>query len=332
MRILVDAMGGDRAPEEIVKGACIASKDFGLDVILIGNEGKIKPYMNRIGCSLEIIHAEEVITNDEQPVTAIRKKKESSIVKGLKLLKEGKVQAMVSAGSTGALMAGGLFVVGRIKGIDRPAIATVFPTQNGPIVILDIGANSEVKPKNLVQFALMGSIYAEGILEIPNPSVGLMNIGTEEEKGNSTIKAAYSDLKQIENINFVGNVEPRDIFDGKVNVIVCDGFTGNIFLKTLEGFGTYVFKRLKEEVKGNFTYSIGAMMLKPALNRVRASLDYSEYGGAMFLGIDGVLIKCHGSSDSKAISNGIKAAYKFARANISEKLKENIELSIEKEK
>lgn len=151
MRILVDAMGGDRAPEEIVKGACIASKDFGLDVILIGNEGKIKPYMNRIGCSLEIIHA-EVITNDEQPVTAIRKKKESSIVKGLKLLKEGKVQAMVSAGSTGALMAGGLFVVGRIKGIDRPAIATVFPTQNGPIVILDIGANSEVKPK--ISFSL----------------------------------------------------------------------------------------------------------------------------------------------------------------------------------
>jgi len=332
MRILVDAMGGDRAPEEIVKGANEAAKDFGLDVILIGNKDKIKPYVKNSGSSLEIIHAEEVITNDEQPVTAIRKKKESSIVKGLKLLKEGKVHAMVSAGSTGALMAGGLFIVGRINGIDRPAIATVFPTTNGPMLLLDIGANSEVKPKNLVQFALMGSIYAEEILGIQNPSVGLMNIGVEEEKGNSTIKAAYFDLKQIESINFIGNVEARDIFDGKVNVVVCDGFTGNIFLKTLEGFGIYIFKRLKEEVKSNITYSIGAVMLKPALNKVRASLDYSEYGGAMFLGIDGVLIKCHGSSDSKAISNGIKAAYKFAQAKISEKLKQNIKLCVEKEK
>jgi len=331
MRILVDAMGGDRAPEEVVKGADKASKEFGLDVILIGNEDKIRPYMKSIGSSLEVIHAEEVITNDEQPVTAIRRKKESSIVKGMQLLKEGKVQAMVSAGSTGALMAGGLFVVGRIKGIDRPAIATVFPASKGPILLLDIGANSEVKPKNLVQFALMGSIYAEEILEIPNPSVGLMNIGVEEEKGTSVIKAAYSDLKQIENVNFVGNVEARDIFEGNVNVVVCDGFTGNIFLKTVEGFGAYIFKRLKEEVKSGITYKIGAMMLKPALNNIRGSLDSSEYGGAMLLGIDGVLVKCHGSSDSKAISNGIKAAYKFAQANIREKLKENINLLVEKE-
>jgi len=332
MKILVDAMGGDRAPEEIVKGALEASKKFNLDVILIGNKDKITPHLDKAGSSLEIIHAEEVITNDEQPVTAIRKKKESSIVKGLKLLREGKVQAMVSAGSTGALMAGGLFVVGRMKGIDRPAIATVFPTSKGPMLLLDIGANSEVKPKNLVQFALMGSIYSEEILDIQNPSVGLMNIGVEEEKGNSTIKAAYSDLKQIKSINFIGNVEARDIFDGNVDVVVCDGFTGNIFLKTLEGFGTYIFKRLKEEVKSNITYSIGAMILKPALNNVKASLDYSEYGGAMFLGIDGVLIKCHGSSDSKAIANGIKAAYKFARTNISQKLKQNLNLSVEKEK
>jgi len=332
MRILVDAMGGDRAPEEIIKGAEKASKEFGLDVILIGDEDKIRPYMKSIGSTLEVIHAEEVITNDEQPVAAIRKKKDSSIVKGLKLLKEGKVQAMVSAGSTGALMAGGLFIVGRIEGIDRPAIATVFPATNGPILLLDIGANSEVKPKNLVQFALMGSIYAKEMLEIENPSVGLMNIGIEEEKGNSTIKAAYSELKQIECINFAGNVEARDIFDGRVNVVVCDGFTGNIFLKTIEGFGSYIFKRLKQEVKGNITYKIGAMMLKPALNNIRGSLDYSEYGGAMFLGVDGVLVKCHGSSDSKAISNGIKSAYKFAQANIREKLKEHINLSIEKEK
>ncbi|NLZ54703.1 MAG: phosphate acyltransferase PlsX [Thermoanaerobacteraceae bacterium] len=332
MKILVDAMGGDKAPEEVVKGAIEASKDLSSDIILIGNRDKITPHLAKADCSLEIIHAEEIITNDEQPVNAIRKKKDSSIVKGLRLLKEGKVQAMVSAGSTGALMAGGLFVVGRIEGIDRPAIATVFPTPKGPMLLLDIGANSEVKPKNLVQFALMGNIYAEEILGIQNPSVGLMNIGVEEEKGTSTIKTAYSDLKQIDSINFIGNIEVRDMFDGNVNVVVCDGFTGNIFLKTLEGFGTYIFNRLKEEVKSNITYSIGAMILKPALNKVKASLDYSEYGGAMFLGIDGVLIKCHGTSDSKAIANGIKAAHKFARADISKKLKQNLKLNVEKEK
>lgn len=324
-------MGGDKAPEEIVKGAIAASEDLSEEIILVGHRDKIAPLLEKAGSSLEIIHAEEVITNDEQPVNAIRKKKDSSIVKGLKLLKEGKVQAMVSAGSTGALMAGGLFVLGRIKGIDRPAIATVFPTPKGPMVLLDIGANSEVKPKNLVQFAIMGSIYSEEILGIKNPSVGLMNIGVEEEKGTSTIKAAYSDLKELDSINFIGNIETRDIFDGNVNVVVCDGFTGNIFLKTLEGFGAYIFNRLKEEVKSNITYSLGAMILKPALKKVKRSLDYSEYGGAMFLGIDGVLIKCHGSSDSKAIANGIKAAYKFAKADVSEKLKENLELA-EKEK
>ena len=314
-----------------MKGAIAASEDLSAEIILVGHRDKIAPLLEKAGSSLEIIHAEEVITNDEQPVNAIRKKKDSSIVKGLKLLKEGKVQAMVSAGSTGALMAGGLFVLGRIKGIDRPAIATVFPTPKGPMVLLDIGANSEVKPKNLVQFAIMGSIYSEEILGIKNPSVGLMNIGVEEEKGTSTIKAAYSDLKELDSINFIGNIETRDIFDGNVNVVVCDGFTGNIFLKTLEGFGAYIFNRLKEEVKSNITYSLGAMILKPALKKVKRSLDYSEYGGAMFLGIDGVLIKCHGSSDSKAIANGIKAAYKFAKADVSEKLKENLELA-EKEK
>lgn len=331
MKILVDAMGGDKAPEEIVKGAVEASKALNADIILIGNENKIKPYLQAADSSLEVVNAEEVITYDEQPVAAIRKKKESSIVKGLKLLKEDKAQAMVSAGSTGALMAGGLFILGRLEGIDRPAIATLFPTAKNPVLLLDIGANSEVKSKNLVQFAMMGSIYANEILNIKTPRVGLMNIGIEEEKGNSTIKAAYSDLKQIEGINFFGNVEARNIFDGNVDVVVCDGFTGNIFLKTVEGFGMYIFNRLKKEIKSNAAYSMGAMMMKPAIEKVRASLDYSEYGGAMFLGIDGVLIKCHGSSDSKAIANGIKAAYRFACADISEKLKQNLEMISEKE-
>jgi glycerol-3-phosphate acyltransferase PlsX len=332
LKVLVDAMGGDKAPEEIVKGAIEASNNSDVDIILIGNENKIKPYLQAAKSSLEVINAEEVITYDEQPVAAIRRKKESSIVKGLKLLKEGKAQAMVSAGSTGALMAGGLFILGRLEGIDRPAIATLFPTAKEPVLLLDIGANSEVKPKNLVQFAMMGSIYSHEILKVKTPSVGLMNIGTEEEKGNSTIKAAFSDLKRVRDINFVGNVEARNIFDGNVNVVVCDGFTGNIFLKTVEGFGMYIFSRLKQEIKSNVKYSMGAMMIKPAINKVRASMDYSEYGGAMFLGIDGVLIKCHGSSDGRAIANGIKAASRFARANISEKLKQNLEIISKKEK
>ncbi len=332
LKVLVDAMGGDKAPEEIVKGALEASNDTNVDIVLVGNENKIKPHLQTTNRSIEVVNAEEVITYDEQPVAAIRKKKKSSIVKGLKLLKEGKAQAMVSAGSTGALMAGGLFILGRLEGIDRPAIATLFPTAQDPVLLLDIGANSEVKPKNLVQFAMMGSIYSNEILNIKTPSVGLMNIGIEKEKGNSTIKTAHSDLKKIKDINFIGNIEARNIFDGSVDVVVCDGFTGNIFLKTVEGFGMHVFRRLKQEIKSNITYSIGAMMIKPALNKVRASLDYSEYGGAMFLGIDGVLIKCHGSSDRKAIANGIKVACRFARANISEKLKQNLEMISEKEK
>lgn len=328
MKILVDAMGGDHAPDEIVQGAIDASNDSDIEIILVGNESKIKPYLQASKKSIEIVNAEEIITYDEQPVAAIRKKKDSSIVKGLRLLKEGKAHAMVSAGSTGALMAGGLFILGRLEGIDRPAIATLFPTAKNPVLLLDIGANSEVKPKNLVQFAIMGSIYSAEILNRKNPSVGLMNIGAEKEKGNSVIKAAYSDLKQLENINFIGNIESRNIFDGNVDVVVCDGFTGNIFLKTVEGFGMYIFKQLKKEIKSNIMYSLGATLMKPAINKVRASMDYSEHGGAMFLGIDGVLIKCHGSSDRKAIANGIKAACRFVEANISEKLKQNLEVTL----
>lgn len=328
MKILVDAMGGDHAPEEIVQGAINASNDSDIEVVLVGNESKIKPYLRASKKSIEIVNAEEIITYDEQPVAAIRKKKDSSIVKGLRLLKEGKAHAMISAGSTGALMAGGLFILGRLEGIDRPAIATLFPTAKNPVLLLDIGANSEIKPKNLVQFAMMGSIYTAEILNRENPRVGLMNIGTEKEKGNLVIKAAYSDLNRLENINFIGNIESRNIFDGNVDVVVCDGFTGNIFLKTVEGFGMYIFKQLKKEIKSNIVYSLGAALMKPAINKVRANMDYAEHGGAMFLGIDGVLIKCHGSSDRKAIANGIKAACRFAEANISEKLKQNLEVTL----
>jgi len=330
LKIIVDAMGGDKAPEEVVKGALNASNNPEIEIILVGDEKKIRPYLKDSDKNIEIVNAQEVITYDEQPVNAIRKKKDSSIVKGLKMLKDKKAQAMVSAGSTGALMAGGLLILGRLEGIDRPAIATLCPTAKGPILMLDIGANSEVKPKNLVQFAVMGSIYSKEILNKYNPTVGLLNIGTEEEKGNSVVKTAYSELKQISSVNFKGNIEARNIFDGDFDVVVCDGFTGNIFLKTVEGFGMYIFHQLKNEIKKSPRYLAGAALLKPAIEKIRSSMDYSEYGGAMFLGIDGVLVKCHGSSDSKAIENGINVAYNSVISSINEKLREGLKSVTEK--
>ncbi|WP_422445904.1 phosphate acyltransferase PlsX [Thermoanaerobacterium sp. DL9XJH110] len=332
MKIIVDAMGGDNAPGEIVMGALEASESLGIDIILVGREERIRPLLKRRDTQrIEVINAEEVIGNDEPPALAIRRKKDSSIVRGLGLLKELKGQAMVSAGSTGALMAGGLFILGRFEGVDRPAIATVIPTRKKPVLLLDIGANSEAKPKNLVQFALMGSVYAREILNDENPRVGLLNIGVEEKKGNALVKSAYSVLKGMKGVNFVGNVEARDFFEGNADVVVCDGFTGNVFIKTVEGFGMFVFDRLKQEVKKKFTYSLGAMMLLPALKAVKSAMDYSEYGGAMFLGLEGVLIKCHGSSDRKAIFNGIKVAKKFAEVNIHLKLKESLDVGLEGE-
>jgi glycerol-3-phosphate acyltransferase PlsX len=323
-------MGGDNAPRETVLGAVKACEETGIKIILIGRSQEIEPLLNEKNSkNIEVVDAQEVITNEESPVTAIRRKKESSIVKGLGLLKEKKADAMVSAGSTGALMAGGLFILGRFEGVDRPAIAAVIPSKKDPVLLLDIGANSEVKPNNLVQFALMGSIYAREVLKRKDPRVGLLNIGVEEEKGNSVIKSAYSSLKSIKEINFAGNVEARDFFNQNADVVICDGFTGNIFLKTVEGFGMFIFDRLKQEIKKNITYSLGALLLMPAMKAVKSSLDYSEYGGAMFLGLNGVLIKCHGSSDRKAIYNGIKAAKRYAEANINNKLKKSLEINTE---
>ncbi|ADL07814.1 phosphate acyltransferase PlsX [Thermosediminibacter oceani] len=330
MKIIVDAMGGDNAPKEVVLGALEAVKNLAVDVVLVGNEEKIRYYMATPVPKIEVVNAAEVIGNDEPPVAAIRTKKDASIPKGLKLLKEGRGNAMVSAGSTGALMAGGLFILGRFEGVDRPAIATLVPTRKKPTLLLDIGANSDSKPRNLVQFAVMGSVYSREILGVENPRVGLLNIGVEEEKGNSAVKTAYGLLRELKDINFGGNVEARDFFDGHFDVVVCDGFVGNIFLKTVEGFGSFLLDLLKTEVKGKFTYSLGALLIKPALKAVKARMDYSEYGGAMFLGLDGILIKCHGSSDRKAIFNGIKLAKQFAESNVHLKLKKAL-LDIEGE-
>lgn len=321
MRIAVDAMGGDHAPKEIILGAIKGCEELGLDVDLVGQETEIKLHLRKPSRgSIEIHNADEVISNDEPPVMAIRRKKNSSIVQGLRLVKDGSAQAFVSAGSTGALMAGGLFLLGRFEGVDRPAIAAVLPTAKSPAMLLDIGANSDVKPENLVEFALMGDVYVREILGRKNPRVALLNIGVEEEKGNLTIKSAYKTLSKLQDINFIGNVEARSFFDGNADIVIADGFTGNIFLKTIEGFGSYLFQGLKRLLKGNPRFAFGGMLIKPAIEGFKAQLDYSEYGGAMFLGLKGLVIKAHGSSKSKAIYNALRASRDFHDAGILEKM------------
>ena len=250
MKIIIDAMGGDNAPEEIVKGAIAALKEYDLEILLVGNENRIKDVLSGEKEGIEkikIIHAAEVITNDDHPAQAIRKKKDSSMVVGMRMLKEGFGDAFISAGNTGALLAGGLFVVGRIKGVDRPGLAPIIPGKNNPFLLMDSGANAECKTQNILQFAVMGDVYMKKVLKRESPSIGLVNIGAEEEKGTEFVKECYKLLKES-NLNFKGNVEGRDIPDGNIDVVVCDGFTGNIVLKLFEGVAQTIFDILKEEI------------------------------------------------------------------------------------
>lgn len=324
MKIIVDAMGGDKAPEEVIAGAVKAVQDFKIDIILVGKREKIKPVLGNLRHGIEIVDANQVISNDEAPVAAIKNKKDSSIVKGLKLLKEKKGNAMVSAGNTGALMAGGLFILGRFKGINRPAIAVMIPTRKEPVILLDVGANSQIKPQNLVQFAILGNVYMKEVLKRKNPRIGLLNIGTEAEKGTLAIKDAYLILKNKKALNFVGNIEARELFDGNIDIIVCDGFSGNIFIKTVEGFSKFLFEFLTTKLQSNSKYHAAAKALYPVINDFKSSIDYSEIGGAMFLGLNDILVKCHGTSDRKAIYNGIRVAKTFVEADIHKKLKKSL--------
>lgn len=323
MKIIVDAMGGDNAPKEIILGAIRAAEDFNIEIDLVGRTEDITPYLDG-NSNIEIIDAREVISNDESPVSAVRHKKDSSMIKSFKLLKNKRGAAMISAGSTGALMAGGLLQLGRLKGIDRPAIAVTIPTIKNPVLLLDAGANSEVKIKNLLQFAIMGDIYMREVVKREDPKIALLNIGTEEEKGTKILKTAYTSLKQMKEINFIGNIEARDFFEGKADVILCDGFVGNIFIKTIEGFGSYLYNLMRDKVKKDEIYAKGAKIMAPAIEGIKSQLDYSEYGGAILLGLDGIIVKCHGSSDNKAIYNGIKVAVDYAKTDIQIKLKENL--------
>lgn len=325
MNIAVDAMGGDHAPEAVVKGVNKAIEQFSdLHITLIGNQDKIKQYLlpsERVS----IIHTDEVITADDEPVRAVRRKKTASMVLMAQEVKEGRSDACISAGNTGALMASGLFVVGRIKGIERPALAPTIPTIDGKgFLLLDVGANSDAKPNHLLQNAYMGSIYCEKVRGIQNPRVGLLNIGTEEHKGNELTKQAY-ELFTKADFNFIGNVEARDLLNGVCDVAVTDGFTGNMVLKTIEGTALSVFKMVKEVLMSNLKTKLAAAVLKKDLYKLKNMMDYSEYGGALLFGLQAPVVKAHGSSDEQAIFSAIRQARDMVNGQVSQKIAEAFE-------
>lgn len=326
MRIAVDAMGGDYAPREIIKGALQAVEEYKLAVVLVGDEDRLKSELGACGASglVSIVHAPEVVDMREHPAVAVRRKKNSSIVRATQLVKNGEADALISAGSTGAAMASALLGLGRIKGIDRPAIVGVLPNEKGATVLLDVGANVDCKPHNLLQFAVMGYIYSNKILGVSNPRVGLLSNGEEETKGNEATLAAYPLLSNA-GINFIGNVEGRDIFRGTVDVIVCDGFVGNIVLKAGEGLASSLFKMMKEEITKSWLAKMGTVMAEPALKGFQRRLDYAEYGGAPLLGVNGVSIICHGSSTAKAIKNAIRVARESVDNHLVEAIRDSIE-------
>lgn len=323
-KIAIDVMGGDYAPDEIIKGCVLATKDIDSTLVLIGKEEIIKEKLSAYtydAHKIEIVHADEVIEMGEPPVMAIRKKKNSSMVVGLKLVKEQQVDGMISAGSTGALLTGATLIVGRIKGVDRPAMAPFIPTQTGASLLIDCGANVDAKPQYLEQFARMGTVYVEECMQIKNPKVGLVNIGTEEEKGNQLTKEAYELLSQSKGINFYGNVEARDIPQGLVDVLVCDGFTGNIILKFMEGFGKWLLGMLKVEFLKNLKTKIAALLMKQEIGSIKAKFDVATKGGAPFLGVNGLVVKTHGNSKSQEIYSTVIQTEGFIKDQLVDKLK-----------
>jgi glycerol-3-phosphate acyltransferase PlsX len=329
MKVVLDAMGGDHAPHVPVMGAIQAAKDYGINIILVGDESEIKKELSKHSFpaeKIEVAHADESISMDEQPSRAL-KKRNSSIHIGTKLLKEGLADAFISAGNTGAVMAISLFTLGRLEGVERPAISTVLPTLKGKTFLLDVGANVDCKPIHLLQFAIMGEAYAKYVLKEENPRVALLNIGEEEGKGNELTKETYQFLKvaKEKGLNFVGNAEGRDIYSGKFDVIVCDGFVGNVALKLSEGLAKILAEILKEEIDSFLISRIGAITLKPAIKGFKKRIDYAEWGGAPLLGVKAPVIISHGSSNVKAIKNAIKVALQFAESHLNEHIEENIE-------
>ena len=327
MKILIDGMGGDHAPDEIVAGAIAAAKEIKDDIMIIGKEDMITKSLEEHGYSgsqITVVAAEEVITNDEAPVKAVRTKKDSSIVKGLNMVKKGEADVFLSAGSTGALLAGGLFILGRIQGIDRPTLATVYPViGKEPSLLVDTGANAECKPNNLFEFATMGSIYMEKVIGRTNPTVGLVNNGTEEGKGTTLTKAAY-ELIEKSDLNFIGSVEARELPNGACDVIVTDGFTGNAIIKLTEGMGLMVLREMKRRFLSNAKSKLGAMLLKDQLAGIKKEFNYAEYGGAPLLGVKGAMLKMHGSSDALAVKQTIIKAIPYVEGNVVDTIQNSV--------
>ncbi|CAI3683127.1 Fatty acid/phospholipid synthesis protein [Clostridium neonatale] len=326
MKIAIDGMGGDNAPAAVIEGIIQALEEYkNIEMYITGPEKEINEELSKYNYEkdkINVINATELISTNEHPVMAVRKKKDSSLVKAMNLVKDGTCDAVISGGSTGAFLAGCTFIVGRMKGVERPALAPIMPGRNGSFMIVDVGANVDCKPSYLVQFAKMGKVYYEKVFNVKNPTVGLINIGAEEEKGNELTKSTYQLLKEHNELNFIGNVEPRDISTGDTNILVSDGFVGNTALKMYEGTASTLLKVMKDEIiKSSIISKAGVLLLKPVLKKIMKRFDYKEYGGAPFLGVDGICIKAHGSSDARAFKNAIRQTDIFYKNDVLNHMK-----------
>lgn len=326
-RIALDAMGGDHAPEEIIKGALLAVAESSVEILLVGKEEVIREHLTRltkqIPAAIQIVDAREVVEMDETAITPLRRKRNSSIRICANLVSEGRADAFVSAGNTGATWTSAKAVMGMIEGVGRPALATVLPSVKGHTLLLDVGANVDSKPNHLREFAVMGHFYAQMLFGIAEPRVGLLSIGEEEGKGNELIKETFRVMKET-GLNFIGNAEGRDVFNGNCDVVVCDGFTGNVVLKASEALGEFVSKTLKREMNATLSRKLGGLLARSAFEDLKKRMDYSEYGGAPLLGVKGGCIVCHGRSSAKAIKNAVRVARDFAVNRIDEKIRTKI--------
>ena len=326
IKVALDAMGGDRAPSQIIKGAIEAVNQLDVHVILVGDDSVIKQHIDEDHPNISIVHARESILMDESPLQAYRKKKDSSIHVGLHLVKDKKADAFLSAGNTGAVMSCSLFILGRIPGVDRPALASMIPTKKGNALMLDMGSTVDSKPIHLEQYAVMGHFFSSQVLHVNKPKVGIINIGEEEEKGNQLVQETFSLLKENKTLNFVGNLEGKDILFHKADVIVCDGFVGNTLLKFGEGLVEFILSEIKNGIlNGSILSKLGGMLLKPVFKKIKKRIDYEEYGGAPLLGINGVSLVAHGKSKEKAIYNAIRTAAECVETKMIQKISSAIQ-------
>jgi len=329
-RIAVDAMGGDFGPRVVLPGALHVAKTKKIDIVLVGDQPRIEAELAGYGVrvqGVEIVHAPQVVEMEEKPSEALRKKKDSSIQVAMNLVRDGLADGVISAGNSGATLASAMFTIGRVPGVERPALATFMPTEKSHFVLIDVGANVDCRPFHLLQFGIMADVLARSMLGIPNPRVALLSIGEEQGKGNHQVKEAF-ELMRMSSLNFVGNVEGRDLFTGDVDVVVCDGFVGNVVLKQSEGLASSLGRLLKGELRRGFFGKIGTMLALNSLKRFSRLVDYAEYGGAPFLGLEGICLVCHGASNSKAIANAVNMAARFVEGNANEHLVKDIAANI----